>query len=155
MSVDQDCSSEMAAMLGSSLALSISDIPFEGPIAGATVGRINGEFVINPTVEQQEQSDIHLVVAGTKDAINMVEAGADRVPEETMLEAIMFGHDEIKRLIAFQEEIVQAVGKEKSEVKLYEVDADLTKLYVKWLKKICIQQFKYMRNMHVKMQLTK
>ncbi|TKH26065.1 polyribonucleotide nucleotidyltransferase [Bacillus wiedmannii] len=125
MSVDQDCSSEMAAMLGSSLALSISDIPFEGPIAGATVGRINGEFVINPTVEQQEQSDIHLVVAGTKNAINMVEAGADQVPEETMLEAIMFGHDEIKRLIAFQEEIVQAVGKEKSEVKLYEVDADL------------------------------
>ncbi|MCT6916564.1 MAG: polyribonucleotide nucleotidyltransferase [Bacillus wiedmannii] len=125
MSVDQDCSSEMAAMLGSSLALSISDIPFEGPIAGATVGRINGEFVINPTVEQQEQSDIHLVVAGTKDAINMVEAGADQVPEETMLEAIMFGHDEIKRLIAFQEEIVQAVGKEKTEVKLYEVDADL------------------------------
>ncbi|MEB8602075.1 polyribonucleotide nucleotidyltransferase [Bacillus cereus] len=125
MSVDQDCSSEMAAMLGSSLALSISDIPFEGPIAGATVGRINGEFVINPTVEQQEQSDIHLVVAGTKDAINMVEAGADQVPEETMLEVIMFGHDEIKRLIAFQEEIVQAVGKEKSEVKLYEVDADL------------------------------
>jgi polyribonucleotide nucleotidyltransferase len=125
MSVDQDCSSEMAAMLGSSLALSISDIPFEGPIAGATVGRINGEFVINPTVEQQEQSDIHLVVAGTKDAINMVEAGADQVPEETMLEAIMFGHDEIKRLIAFQEEIVKAVGKEKSEVKLYEVDADL------------------------------
>lgn len=125
MSVDQDCSSEMATMLGSSLALSISDIPFEGPIAGATVGRINGEFVINPTVEQQEQSDMHLVVAGTKDAINMVEAGADQVPEETMLEAIMFGHDEIKRLIAFQEEIVQAVGKEKTAVKLYEVDADL------------------------------
>ncbi|MGW5951273.1 polyribonucleotide nucleotidyltransferase [Bacillus mycoides] len=125
MSVDQDCSSEMAAMLGSSLALSISDIPFEGPIAGATVGRINGKFVINPTVEQQEQSDMHLVVAGTKDAINMVEAGADQVPEETMLEAIMFGHDEIKRLIAFQEEIVQAVGKEKTAVKLYEVDADL------------------------------
>ncbi|HEK9099167.1 polyribonucleotide nucleotidyltransferase [Bacillus pfraonensis] len=125
MSVDQDCSSEMAAMLGSSLALSISDVPFEGPIAGATVGRIDGEFIINPTVEQQEQSDIHLVVAGTKDAINMVEAGADQVPEETMLEAIMFGHEEIKRLIAFQEEIVQAVGKEKTEVKLYEVDADL------------------------------
>ncbi|PEY41278.1 polyribonucleotide nucleotidyltransferase [Bacillus cereus] len=125
MSVDQDCSSEMAAMLGSSLALSISDIPFEGPIAGATVGRIDGEFVINPTVEQQEKSDIHLVVAGTKDAINMVEAGADQVPEETMLEAIMFGHEEIKRLIAFQEEIVQAVGKEKTAVQLYEVDAEL------------------------------
>ncbi|HDX9587640.1 TPA: polyribonucleotide nucleotidyltransferase [Bacillus pseudomycoides] len=125
MSVDQDCSSEMAAMLGSSLALSISDIPFEGPIAGATVGRIDGEFIINPTVEEQEQSDIHLVVAGTKDAINMVEAGADQVPEETMLEAIMFGHEEIKRLIAFQEEIVQAVGKEKTEVQLYEVNAEL------------------------------
>ncbi|KEK25735.1 polyribonucleotide nucleotidyltransferase [Bacillus gaemokensis] len=128
MSVDQDCSSEMAAMLGSSLALSISDIPFEGPIAGATVGRIDGEFIINPTVEQQEKSDIHLVVAGTKDAINMVEAGADQVPEETMLEAIMFGHDEIKRLVAFQEEIVQAVGKEKTEVKLYEVDATINQV---------------------------
>ncbi|WP_369903025.1 polyribonucleotide nucleotidyltransferase [Bacillus manliponensis] len=127
MSVDQNCSSEMAAMLGSSLALSISDIPFEGPIAGATVGRIDGEFIINPTVEQQEKSDIHLVVAGTKDAINMVEAGADQVPEETMLEAIMFGHEEIKRLIAFQEEIVQAVGKEKAEIQLYEVDATLNK----------------------------
>ncbi|CAM4020285.1 polynucleotide phosphorylase [Bacillus manliponensis] len=127
MSVDQNCSSEMAAMLGSSLALSISDIPFEGPIAGATVGRIDGEFIINPTVEQQEKSDIHLVVAGTKDAINMVEAGADQVPEETMLEAIMFGHEEIKRLIAFQEEIVQAVGKEKADIQLYEVDVTLNK----------------------------
>ncbi|UTL74401.1 polyribonucleotide nucleotidyltransferase [Bacillus halotolerans] len=126
MSVDQDCSSEMAAMFGSSLALSVSDIPFEGPIAGVTVGRIDNQFVINPTVDQLEKSDINLVVAGTKDAINMVEAGADEVPEETMLEAIMFGHDEIKRLIAFQEEIVAAVGKEKSEIKLYEIDEDLS-----------------------------
>ncbi|MBM7619034.1 polyribonucleotide nucleotidyltransferase [Bacillus tianshenii] len=125
MSVDQNCSSEMAAMFGSSLALSISDIPFEGPIAGVTVGRIDNEFVINPNVEQLEKSDINLVVAGTKDAINMVEAGADEVPEEVMLEAIMFGHEEIKRLIAFQEEIVQAVGKEKSEIALYEVDKNL------------------------------
>ncbi|MEC3638560.1 polyribonucleotide nucleotidyltransferase [Bacillus halotolerans] len=126
MSVDQDCSSEMAAMFGSSLALSVSDIPFEGPIAGVTVGRIDNQFVINPTVDQLEKSDINLVVAGTKDAINMVEAGADEVPEETMLEAIMFGHDEIKRLIAFQEEIVAAVGKEKSEIKLYEIDEELS-----------------------------
>ncbi|MCM3353076.1 polyribonucleotide nucleotidyltransferase [Bacillus halotolerans] len=126
MSVDQDCSSEMAAMFGSSLALSVSDIPFEGPIAGVTVGRIDNQFVINPTVDQLEKSDINLVVAGTKDAINMVEAGADEVPEETMLEAIMFGHDEIKRLIAFQEEIVAAVGKEKSEIKLYEIDEKLS-----------------------------
>lgn len=127
MSVDQDCSSEMAAMFGSSLALCVSDIPFEGPIAGVTVGRINNEFVINPNVEQAEQSDIHLVVAGTKDAINMVEAGADEVPEETMLEAIMFGHNEIKRLIAFQEEVAAAVGKEKKEVQLFDLDADLEK----------------------------
>ncbi|GGJ56299.1 polyribonucleotide nucleotidyltransferase [Anoxybacillus voinovskiensis] len=125
MSVDQDCSPEMAAMFGSSLALTISDIPFEGPIAGVTVGRVDGEFVINPSVEQAEKSDIHLVVAGTKDAINMVEAGADEVPEEIMLEAIMFGHEEIKRLIAFQEEIAAQVGKEKMAIVLYELDPQL------------------------------
>ncbi|MFC0474685.1 polyribonucleotide nucleotidyltransferase [Robertmurraya beringensis] len=125
MSVDQDCSSEMAAMFGSSLALSVSDIPFEGPIAGVTVGRINGQFIINPSVAETEKSDMHLVVAGTKDAINMVEAGAEEVPEETMLEAIMFGHEEIKRLIAFQEEIAAEIGKEKTEVVLYQLDADL------------------------------
>ncbi|EOR26345.1 polyribonucleotide nucleotidyltransferase [Niallia circulans] len=125
MSVDQDCTSEMAAMFGSSLALSVSDIPFGGPIAGVYVGRIDGEFVINPTVEQAEKSDINLAVAGTKDAINMVEAGADEVPEEVMLEAIVFGHDEIKRLIAFQEKIAEEIGKEKMEVVLYELDKDI------------------------------
>ncbi|MDQ0198608.1 polyribonucleotide nucleotidyltransferase [Neobacillus ginsengisoli] len=125
MSVDQDCSTEMAAMFGSSLALSTSDIPFEGPIAGVVVGRVNGEFVINPTVEQAELSDIHLTVAGTKDAINMVEAGANEVPEETMLEAIMFGHDEIKRLIEFQEKIVAEIGKEKRQISLFELDREL------------------------------
>ncbi|WP_102271414.1 polyribonucleotide nucleotidyltransferase [Cytobacillus massiliigabonensis] len=125
MSVDQDCSSEMAAMFGSSLALCVSDIPFEGPIAGVTVGRIDGKFIINPSVEQAEKSDIHLVVAGTKDAINMVEAGAMEVPEEIMLEAIMFGHEEIKRLIAFQEEIAAEIGKEKMEIVLYQVDSEL------------------------------
>jgi polyribonucleotide nucleotidyltransferase len=125
MSVDQDCSSEMAAMFGSSLALSTSDIPFEGPIAGVIVGRVDGEFVINPTVEQAEKSDIHLTVAGTKDAINMVEAGADEVSEEIMLEAIMHGHDEIKRLIEFQEKIVAEAGKEKRAVTLYELDKEL------------------------------
>ncbi len=127
MSVDQNCSSEMAAMFGSSLALSVSDIPFNGPIAGAVVGRINGEFVINPSVEQAEGSDINLTVAGTKDAINMVEASATEVPEDVMLEEIMFGHEEIKKLIAFQEEIVAKVGKEKSEVKLHQLDSDLEK----------------------------
>ncbi|OOE11885.1 polyribonucleotide nucleotidyltransferase [Fictibacillus arsenicus] len=125
MSVDQNCSSEMAAMIGSSLALSISDIPFQGPIAGVTVGRIDGEFVINPTVEQNEKSDIQLIVAGTKHAINMVEAGAEEVSEEAMLEAIMFGHEEIKKLIAFQEEIVAEIGKEKMEVVLHELDKDV------------------------------
>jgi polyribonucleotide nucleotidyltransferase len=125
MSVDQNCSSEMAAMFGSSLALCVSDIPFEGPIAGVTVGRIDGKFVINPSVEETEKSDMHLVVAGTMDAINMVEAGADEVPEEVMLEAIMFGHDEIKRLIAFQQEIVAQVGKVKREITLFEIDKEL------------------------------
>ncbi|MED4833324.1 polyribonucleotide nucleotidyltransferase, partial [Geobacillus stearothermophilus] len=125
MSVDQDCSPEVAALIGASTALTISDIPFEGPIAGVIVGRVDGQFVINPTVEQMEKSDLHLVVAGTKDAINMVEAGADEVPEEVMLEAIMFGHEEVKRLIAFQEEIAAQVGKEKMEVVLYEPDPEL------------------------------
>ncbi|GFZ82950.1 polyribonucleotide nucleotidyltransferase [Compostibacillus humi] len=125
MSVDQDCSSEIAAMIGSSIALSISNIPFKQPIAGVHVGRVDGEFIINPTVEQHEKSDIELTVAGTKDAINMVEAGANEVPEEVMLEAIMFGHEEIKRLVAFQEEIIQAVGQEKMEVPLFEIDSEL------------------------------
>ncbi|NEU29326.1 polyribonucleotide nucleotidyltransferase [bacterium LRH843] len=127
MSVDQNCSSEMAAMIGSSLALSVSDIPFEGPIAGVTLGRLDGEFIINPTPDQLEQSDINLVVAGTKDAINMVEASADEVPEDVMLEAIMFGHEEIKKLIAFQEEIVAAVAKEKADITLKQVCPELDK----------------------------
>jgi polyribonucleotide nucleotidyltransferase len=125
MSVDQDCSTEMAAMFGSSLALCTSDIPFEGPIAGVVVGRVDGNFVVNPTVEQAEKSDIHLTVAGTKDAINMVEAGANEVPEEIMLEAIMFGHEEIKKLIEFQEGIVAEIGKEKRQINLYEINAEL------------------------------
>ncbi|WP_235070638.1 polyribonucleotide nucleotidyltransferase [Turicibacter sp. TJ11] len=122
MSVDHDNSPEVSAMIGSSLSLSISDIPFEGPIAGVIVGRVNGEFVLNPTVEQLEQSDIDLTVAGTKDAVNMVEAGAKEVTEEDMLEAIMFGHEAIKQIISFQEQIVAEIGKEKMELNLYEVD---------------------------------
>ncbi|MGJ9458904.1 polyribonucleotide nucleotidyltransferase [Oceanobacillus sp. CF4.6] len=126
MSVDQDCPSVIAAMIGSSIALSTSNIPFAEPIAGVNVGRVDGEFIINPTIEQEAKSDIELTVAGTKDAINMVEAGADEVPEEVMLEAIMFGHNEIKRLVSFQEEIVKAVGVEKSDIKLFELDEELT-----------------------------
>ncbi|NTP78049.1 polyribonucleotide nucleotidyltransferase [Enterococcus faecium] len=127
MSVETDCSPAMAAMLGSSLALSISDIPFDGPIAGVEVGRVNGEYVLNPTVEQAEQTDIELTVAGTKQAINMVESGAKEVSEEDMLGALLFGFDAIKELVAFQEEIVQAVGKEKMEVTLLKVDEVLKK----------------------------
>lgn len=127
LSVDQDCTPEMTAMFGASLALCISDIPFNGPIAGVIVGRIDGEYVINPTPEQMENSDIHLTVAGTKYAVNMVEAGAKEVSEEAMLGAIMFGHEHIKKLVAFQEEIAAAVGKEKMEVTLYTVDEAIDK----------------------------
>lgn len=118
MSVDPNCPPEMAAMFGSSLALCISDIPFDGPIAGVDVGRVNGEYVINPTTEQKENSDIELSVAGTATAINMVESSAKEVNEEDMLGALLFGHEEIKKLVAFQEEIVREVGKEKMEVSL-------------------------------------
>lgn len=122
LSVDQDASPEMAAIFGASLALCISDIPFNGPIAGCKVGRINGELVANPTVAQMEESDIDLTVAGTAQALNMVEAGAKEVSEEDMLAALMFGHEQIKKLCAFQEEIVAACGKEKREIELYAVD---------------------------------
>lgn len=127
LSVDQDYSPEMAAMFGASLALCISDIPFNGPIAGVKVARVNGELIANPTVSQQEQSDIDLTVAGTKYALNMVEAGAKEVSEEDMLEALMFGHEQIKKLCEFQESVVQACGKEKREVELYSVDEQLDK----------------------------
>ena len=126
MCANPDYSSAMAAMLGSSIALSISDIPFEGPIAGVVVGRINGELILNPTVEQLEESDINLTIAGTKNAINMVEAGAKQVSEDDMLEALMFGHEEIKRLVAFEEEIVKAIGKPKMEVSLFSIPEEIT-----------------------------
>ena len=123
MSVDPNCPPEMAAMFGSSLALCISDIPFDGPIAGVDVGRVNGEYVINPTTEQKDNSDIELSVAGTATAINMVESSAKEVNEEDMLGALLFGHEEIKKLVAFQEEIVREVGKEKMEVTLLSFDS--------------------------------
>ena len=125
LSVDQDCSAEMSAMFGASLALCISDIPFNGPIAGVKVGRVNGELICNPSVEQTALSDIDLTVAGTKQALNMVEAGAKEVSEEDMLAALMFGHEQIKKLCTFQEEIVAACGKTKREVPLYTVNEDL------------------------------
>ncbi|MEK3882188.1 polyribonucleotide nucleotidyltransferase [Paenibacillus sp. PL2-23] len=125
MSVDQDCSPEIAAMIGTSAALTISDVPFSGPIGGVIVGRVNGQFVINPTVEQEQLTDIFVVVAGTKEAIMMVEAEANEVPESVMLEAIMFGHDEIKNIVANIEELQALAGKEKMAVKLHTVNASV------------------------------
>ena len=127
LSVNKDATPEMAAMLGASLALCISDIPFNGPIAGVYVGRVDGKYVVNPSVEEMERSDINLAVAGTKEAINMVEAGSKEVGEEDMLGAIMFGHEKIKELIAFEEEIIKEVGKAKREIELYEVSEEIRK----------------------------
>ena len=127
MSVDKDCTPEMTAMLGSSLALGISDIPFDGPIAGVYVGRVNGKFIINPTVAENEQSDIQLAVAGTKEAINMVEAGANQVSEEDMLDALMFGHEAIKKLCVWQEKIIKEIGKPKRHIELYQCDPVIEK----------------------------
>ena len=127
MCANPDYSSAMAAMLGSSIALTISDIPFQGPIAGVVVGRVNGKLVLNPTVEELENSDINLTVAGTKKAINMVEAGAKQVSEDDMLEALLFAHEEIKRLCDFQEEIQKAIGKEKMVPDLFKIPEELEK----------------------------
>ena len=125
LSVDQDNSPELTALFGSSLATCISKIPFNGPVAAVKVGRVDGEFVINPTVEQSEKSDIDLTVAGTKDAINMVEAGAREASEDDMLEALMFGHEAIKKLIAFEEEVINAIGVEKMEYEKLEITDEL------------------------------
>jgi polyribonucleotide nucleotidyltransferase len=127
LSVDQHASPEMTALFGSGLALGISNIPFQGPVAGVLVGRVNGEFVINPSLEQRAKSDIHLAVAGTLDAINMVEAGAQEVSEEDMLEALMVGHEAIKQLCNFQLTIIKEVGVAKREIPLYRVDGTLDK----------------------------
>ena len=125
MSVDLDCETDIMAMVGASVAIATSDIPWEGPIAAVRVGRVDGRFIINPTLEQREQSDINLTVAGTKDAIMMVEAGADEVPEEVMLDAIFFGHEEIKKLVEFIDEIVTEVGKPKKELVLKQIPEDI------------------------------
>lgn len=125
LSSDPDCTTAMAAMIGSSIALMISDIPFEGPIAGVVVGKVNGKLIINPTPAQLEVSDINLTVAGTHKAINMVEAGARFVSEDDMWEALKFGHAEIQKLCEFQEEIVKECGKEKYQVTLFHVDPEI------------------------------
>ncbi len=120
-------------MIGASAALVISDIPFNGPVGGVRIGRVDGQFVINPTREQDEKSDLDLVVGGTKDAVIMVEAGAKEVPEEVILEAILFAHEEIKRLVELQERMREAVGKEKVEVQLYEVDPEVDAWVREWV----------------------
>ena len=125
LSVDNNNSPELAAMFGSSLCTSISKIPFDGPIAGVKVGRVNGKFIINPTPEELEQSDIDLTVAGTKKAINMVEAGSKEVSEEDMLEALMFGHEAVKELCEFQEKIIKEIGQEKMEYEKLEIEDEL------------------------------
>ncbi|GGJ04717.1 polyribonucleotide nucleotidyltransferase [Alicyclobacillus cellulosilyticus] len=125
LSVDQDCSPEIAAMIGTSAALTISDIPFDGPIAGVIVGRVDGQFVINPTVEQANKSEMHLVVAGTKDAIVMVEAGANQVPEDIILDGILFGHEAVKEIIAELEAFAAEAGVPKRQVVLHTIDEQL------------------------------
>ena len=127
LSVDNDYSPELSAMFGSSLCTCISKIPFDGPIAGVKVGRVNGEFIINPTPDELEKSDIDLTVAGTKQAINMVEAGSKEVSEEDMLEALMFGHEAVKELCEFQERIIDEVGEEKMEYEKLEIEDTLRK----------------------------
>lgn len=127
LSVDQDCTPDIVAMIGSSIALSISEIPFNGPTGSVLVGLVDGAFVVNPTAEQREKSSMHLVVSGTKDAIMMVEAGGDEIPDNLMLEAILFAHEEIKKVVTFIEEIVASVGKEKMEVVLHKADEEVEK----------------------------
>ena len=134
LSVDQDITPEMTALFGSSLALSISDIPFDGPVAGVVVGRVDGEFVINPSNSDLEKSDINLSVAGTYDAINMVESGSKEVLEEVMIDAIMYGHDAIKKLIEFQNTIVEEIGLSKIEVELAKTDENLEKEIIEFSK---------------------
>ncbi len=125
LSVDQDNNPELTALFGSSLATAISKVPFNGPVAGVKVGRIDGEFIINPTTEQSEMSDFDLTVAGTKEAINMVESSAKEVSEEDMLEALMFGHEAIKELIQIQEEVIDEIGEEKMEYDHLVIDEEL------------------------------
>lgn len=124
MSVDQDCTPDTVAMNGASIALGISDIPFDGPVGAVTVGYVDGQYVINPTIDEKEASSLNLVVAATKDAVVMVEAGADILPEDIVLGAIMHGHDAIKEICAFMDEIKDELGKEKFEITLPEVDKD-------------------------------
>ena len=125
MSMDHDAPSEIAAMIGSSVALAISDIPWDGPTGSVLIGRVDGKLIVNPELEQREASDIHLVVSGTADAIMMVEAGANEVPESEILDAILFAHEEIKKIVNFINEIVAEVGKAKQEIEFYRIPEEI------------------------------
>ena len=125
LSVEQDNPPDITAMIGASCALCVSDIPFNGPIAGVRVGRVGGQFVINPTLAQREKSDLNLTIAGSQDAVMMVEAGANELPEDVILESILFGHKEIKRIVEFQRKILEACGKRKREIKLFQTPPEL------------------------------
>lgn len=125
LAVDSDCAPDITGMLATSIAIAISDIPWNGPIAGISVGLVDGEIVLNPTLEQRQHNDLQLTVAGTKDKIVMIEAGANEVPEDTMLQAILTGHEEIKKMVAFISEIQAKIGKEKFQFDAHEVDAEL------------------------------
>ena len=125
LAVDPDCAPDITGMLATSIAIAISDIPWNGPIAGISVGLVDGEIVLNPTLEQRQHNDLQLTVAGTKDKIVMIEAGANEVPEDTMLQAILTGHEEIKKMVAFISEIQAKIGKEKFQFDAHEVDAEL------------------------------
>lgn len=125
LSVEQDNPPDITAMIGASCALCVSDIPFNGPIAGVRVGRVDGQFVINPTLAQREKSDLNLTIAGSQDAVMMVEAGANELPEDVILESILFGHKEIKRIVEFQRKILEACGKRKREIKLFQTSPEL------------------------------
>ena len=150
MCVDYDAPSEIAAMIGSSVALAISDIPWEGPTGSVLVGMVDGQFIINPSLEQREQSVMHMTVSGTKDAIMMVEAGAQEIPEETMLEAIMFAHEEIKKIVEFIEQVVAEVGKPKMEIELYKVPEDIeaaVRAYAEDKMRVAIQTYDKMERL--------
>lgn len=150
MCMDNDAPSEIAAMIGSSVALSISDIPWDGPTGSVLVGRVDGQFIVNPSLDQREESDLHLVVSGTKEAIMMVEAGADEVPENIILDAIMFAHEEIKKIVTFIEEIVEEVGKPKKDILLYQIPEEIdtaVRAYAEGKMRVAIQTFDKMERL--------
>lgn len=150
MCIDNDAPSEIAAMIGSSVALAISDIPWDGPTGSVLIGRVDGQFIVNPSLEQREASDMHLVVSGTKEAIMMVEAGANEVPEEDILDAIMFAHEEIKKLVSFIEDIVAEIGKPKKEIEFYKVPEEIdaaVRDYAEGKMRIAIQTYDKMERL--------